>query len=126
MIGATKLGELILTEQGEVKPPIIENAFCHEDLAVKVVTLTPFSKGFYIGSDKGDMAMWVRYEENNSSSGKQGAYDFIRRWTPPATKKQQVIGMKTNTNGDQIAVALSNNNIGIVQYKSIGLNEDMT
>jgi len=44
-----------------------------------VNTIRSFSKGFYISSDNGYMALWVRSEENNSTSGKQ-AFDFIRKW----------------------------------------------
>ena len=45
--------------------------------------MTPFSKGFFVSSDWGHMAMWVRYEENNQSTGKDGhwnLYEFIRSW----------------------------------------------
>jgi hypothetical protein len=44
-----------------------------------VMAVSRFSKGFLVSSNKGDMAMWVRSEENNSTSGKQ-PYDFIRKW----------------------------------------------
>jgi|TARA_B110000285_G_C15128801_1_gene622067 hypothetical protein len=46
---------------------------------MNVSLIRPYSKGFFIASDNGFMALWVRHEENNSPSGKQ-AYDFIRKW----------------------------------------------
>ena len=61
-----------------------ESAFMVED-STHVISVSKFKKGFLISSNKGDMAMWVRSEENTSTSGKQ-LYDFIRKWTPPITK----------------------------------------
>lgn len=45
-------------EDGKVGPPLV------------VSVIKEFSKGFYISSDNGYMALWVRSEENNSTSGK--------------------------------------------------------
>ena len=85
-----------------------------------------FSKGFYIASDNGYMALWVRSEENNSTSGKQ-AFDFIRRWQPSATKSLRILSLDVSApSEDYLCVSLENNNIGIVQTKSIGLNEDLS
>lgn len=50
-----------------------------------MIAVSKFSKGFLVASNKGDMAMWVRSEENNSTSGKEH-YDFIRKLTPAITK----------------------------------------
>ncbi len=61
-----------------------ESAFLAED-STHVIAVSRFSKGFIVASNKGDMAMWVRSEENNSTSGKQ-LYDFIRKWQPAITK----------------------------------------
>ena len=69
------------------------------------------------------MAMWVRSEDNNSTSGKQ-PYDFIRKWSPICTKNQQVLGSSVNSNEENMVVSLENNNIGIINVKSVGLNED--
>lgn len=38
-----------------------------------------YSKGFFIASDNGYMALWVRTEENDATTEKQ-AFDFIRKW----------------------------------------------
>jgi WD40 repeat protein len=88
-----------------------------------VTALCKFSKGFIICSNKGDMAMWVRSEDNNSTSGKQ-PYDFIRRWSPQCTKNLQISGTSVSVNEENVVVSLVNNNIGIVNLKSVGLNED--
>jgi hypothetical protein len=69
------------------------------------------------------MAMWVRSEENNSTSGKQ-LYDFIRKWTPPITKGHCILGSTVSTDNEKLAVALQNNNIAVVELRSVGLNED--
>ena len=88
-----------------------------------MTALSKFSKGFIISSNKGDMAMWVRSEDNNSTSGKQ-PYDFIRRWSPQCTKNLYIFGSSVSANEENVVVSLTNNNIGIVNLKSVGLNED--
>ena len=85
LIGCSIEGEMFYLEDYQLKKEI-ENAFNSDDNISYVVCIKPFSKGFFIGSNEGDMAMWVRSEENNSTSGKS-PYDFIRRWQPPATKR---------------------------------------
>ncbi len=74
-------------------------------------------------SNKGDMAMWVRYEENNSTSGKQ-AYDFIRKWTPQITKDHMILGATVSASEEKLVVCLSNNNIALIDLKTVGLNEN--
>ena len=120
LIVCTKSSSILLFEQFELKQEI-ELAFQQDD--VYVTSATKFSKGFLISSNKGDMAMWVRSEDNNSTSGKQ-AYDFIRKWAPLCTKNLQISGSSVSTNEENMVVSLCNNNIGIVNLKSIGLNED--
>ena len=61
-----------------------DSAFQAED-STHVIAVSKFAKGFLVSSNKGDMAMWVRSEENNATSGKQ-LYDFIRKWSPAITK----------------------------------------
>jgi hypothetical protein len=86
-----------------------------------------YSKGFFIASDNGIMALWVRSEENNQSANKENQlYDYIRRWSPVVTKGIKVISMDVNTSEEYIIVALQNNNIALVNIKSIGLNDSMT
>lgn len=86
-----------------------------------------YSKGFFIGSDDGVMALWVRSEENNQSSNKENqAYDFIRRWAPVVTKGTKIICMDINTSEDYVAAACQNNNVALVNIKSIGLNDNTT
>jgi hypothetical protein len=46
---------------------------------MNVSLIKPYSKGFFVASDSGYMALWVRSEENNATSGKT-AYDGIRKW----------------------------------------------
>jgi hypothetical protein len=85
----TAEGEIFIVENFEIKQ-YIENAFTsnstggaavaeEEDEIVNITAIKEFSKGFFVASDNGYMAMWVRSDENNSTSGKQ-AYDFIRKW----------------------------------------------
>lgn len=71
------------------------------------------------------MAMWVRSEENNSTSGKQ-AYDFLRRWQPTATKGIKILALTVSAGEEYLACALANNNIGLVHIKTLGLNEDIS
>ena len=56
-----------------------ENAFQSEENQSHVVSIKTFSKGFFVGSNEGEMAMWIRQEENQNTSGKY-AYDFKARW----------------------------------------------
>ena len=71
------------------------------------------------------MAMWVRSDENNSTSGKQ-PYDFIRKWQPASTKGIKILGLSVSPGEEYLAVQCNNNNIGLVQIKTIGLNDDIT
>jgi hypothetical protein len=73
----SQTGEMTLYDSFEIKREI-DSAFQSEDSSY-VVSVCKFSKGFFVGSNKGDMAMYVRSEENNSTSGKE-LYDFIRKW----------------------------------------------
>ena len=68
--------------------------------------------------------MWVRSDENNSTSGKQ-AFDFIRKWCPASTKGIKILGMSVSPGEDFLAVSLANNNIGLLHIKTLGLNEDI-
>ncbi len=84
MAATTADGEIFIVENCEMKQ-YIENAFNlptneEEGEAQPIITcIKEFTKGFFVASDTGLMAMWVRSDENNSTSGKQ-AYDFIRKW----------------------------------------------
>jgi len=82
-MATTSEGELfILESNGDVKQ-YIENAFNttadDDNEVVNITAAKEFTKGFFVASDSGYLAVWIRSEENNSTSGKQ-AYDFIRRW----------------------------------------------
>ncbi len=70
------------------------------------------------------MALWVRSEENNSTSGKS-AFDFIRKWQPSACQNLKILSLDVSPNEDYLSISLANNNIGIIEAKSIGLNEDL-
>jgi cilia- and flagella-associated protein 57 len=71
------------------------------------------------------MAVWVRSEENNATSGKQ-PYDFIRKWSPPSTKGVKILGMSVSPGEEFLAISCNNNNIGLVHIKTLGLNEDIS
>ncbi len=63
MAATTQEGEVVILEDYEEKQ-IIDNGFMTEDVH-KITCIKEFSKGFFLGSEKGHMAMWVRSEENN-------------------------------------------------------------
>jgi hypothetical protein len=48
-------------------------------------------------------------------------------WQPAATKNIKILSLdcSSGANEDYLAISLENNNIGIIQIKSIGLNEDL-
>ena len=69
------------------------------------------------------MALWVRAEENNATTGKQ-PYDFIRKWQPMATRNVKILALALSPGEDYMAVACHNNNLGLVNIKSIGLNSE--
>jgi hypothetical protein len=79
-----------------------------------------------LGSDKGHCAMWVRSEENNASSSKDNLlFDFIRCWKLSTTELAPVLSMDVNTQEEYLSLSCKNNNIYLVNIKSIGLNESM-
>ena len=82
IVAGTQSGELLMLENFELKQHI-ESAFNtgglgvgmmgedgQQQAAMNVSLIKPYSKGFFISSDNGYMALWVRHEENNSTSGK--------------------------------------------------------
>ena len=99
-----------------------DNAFGNEDGQNYVVCLKPFSKGFFVGSNEGDMACWVRSEESQRAT-KNKTINFVRKWQPSAAKRNQILAMAISANEETIAVALQNNNIGLIGAKSIGFND---
>jgi len=124
----TSEGEIFIIEGTDIKQ-YIENAFNtltgDEEIDITGITcIREFSKGFFVASDNGHMAMWVRSDENNSTSGKQ-AFDFIRKWCPASTKGIKILGMSVSPGEDFLAVSLANNNIGLLHIKTLGLNEDI-
>jgi hypothetical protein len=91
LAAGTDTGELFILDNYELKQTI-DNAFYtgsygqgplddkgKHTAAFNVSLIKPYSKGFFIASDNGYMALWVRSEVNNSTSGKF-AFDFIRKW----------------------------------------------
>jgi WD40 repeat protein len=83
----------------------------------------PFSKGFFVASEAGTVALWAKAEENNKSSGKE-YYDFIRKWDCKSLEGVKITAMAVNPTEEYLTMACKNNNIGLVHIKSIGLNED--
>ena len=69
IVGCTAEGELYFFENNELKQ-YVDNAFNSEENLMYVSCLRTFNKGFFISSDNGYMALWVRSEENNSTTGK--------------------------------------------------------
>lgn len=57
MAAITTEGEVIILEDYEQKQ-LIDNAFGTEELH-NISCMKEFSKGFFLASDKGHMAMWV-------------------------------------------------------------------
>ena len=124
MAATTVEGEIVILENFEEKQ-LIDNAFGTQELQT-ITTVAPFSKGFFVASDKGHIAMWVRAEENNQSTGKDGQYyDFIRSWRVSLLELPHVIHMDLNHSEEYLAVACRNNNSYIVHVKTVGLNESM-
>lgn len=128
MAATTSEGEIIILEDYEQRQ-VIDNAFGTSEI-YNVSCIREFSKGFICASDRGHMAMWVRAEENNSSQSKDTArFDFIRDWQffkHESIEPSPIISLDISPNGEeQITAACKNNNIYLVNMKSIGLNEQM-
>jgi WD40 repeat protein len=68
--------------------------------------------------------MWVRQEENSNSKGGREPYDFIRRFDPDPIKGLKITALSISPSEDSLAVATRNNNITLINVKSIGLNEE--
>ena len=58
---------------------MMENAFQSEDNNSHVVAIQKMSKGFFVASDRGEVALWVRSEENNNTTGRN-PYDWVKTW----------------------------------------------
>jgi hypothetical protein len=66
--------------------------------------------------------MWINSDVNNATTGKY-LYDHIRSWQPAACRFE-ILGLTIDPKQEHLAVCMANNNIGIVDIKSIGLNEE--
>jgi hypothetical protein len=117
LIVGTESGEIFFVDNFELKQPI-ENAFNtggfkqgpigedgKQQPPLSVSLIKAFSKGFYISSNNGWMALWVRSEENNSTSGKQ-AFDFIRKWQPKGTKDLDILSLDVSPNEEYLSISL--------------------
>jgi len=69
MAATTADGQVVIVEDGSPKQTI-DNAFGTEEV-YNISSIKEFSKGFFLASDKGHVAMWVRSEENNHSTTKE-------------------------------------------------------
>lgn len=53
-------------------------------MGLGVTCISPFSKGFIVGSDNGNMAIWVRVDDAadkaNDGLGDEGGVSFLKRW----------------------------------------------
>lgn len=91
-----------------------ENAFKVEETGETHVTaIAPWSKGFFICASNGEMALWVRGEENTSTPGKF-LYDFIRKWQPAATRGRRILACTVGNAEEILGIAMDNNNIGFL------------
>ena len=119
---------MIVLENYEQKQ-LIENAFNSDDL-YNITCVRAYSKGFFVASENGTMALWVRSDENNAATSGAGKdsqlYDFIRKWQPPATKGTRIISMCISPTEEYVAAACKNNDVALVHVKSVGLNEDQS
>lgn len=122
MAATTADGQVVIVEDGTAKQTI-DNAFGTEEV-YNISSIKEFSKGFFLASDKGHVAMWVWSEENNHSTTKENQiFDFIWSWQLSKIELAPVISMDINISEEYIASACRNNNIYITHIKSIGLNE---
>jgi len=124
MAATTADGEVVILEDYKVKQ-VIDNAFGSEEL-FNITAIKEFSKGFFLGSDKGHIAMWVRSEENNQSTNKENQiFDFIRAWKITSLELAPIICLDVNSTEEYIVAGCKNNNIYINFIKTVGLNEAM-
>jgi len=88
-----------------------------------ITCITPYGKGFFVGSEEGLMSLWVRSEENNKTTGKD-PYDFIRKWMAAEKMRAKIVSMAVSFTEDMLAVGFATNEIGVCDISSIGLNQD--
>lgn len=104
MAATTLDGEVVILEDYDQKQ-VIDNAFGTEDLH-NITCIKEFSKGFFLASDKGHMAMWVRCEENNQSTNKENQlFDFIRCWRVSKFELAPIISMDINLSEEFLATS---------------------
>ena len=81
-----------------------------------MASIAAFSKGFIVGSDNGNMAIWVRVDESdkgNDSLGDEGGVSFLKRWH--TERKSGIMAMDITLTEDLIAVAFQNNDIATIE-----------
>lgn len=124
LAGCTSEGEIIILEDMQQKQ-FIENAFMGEEIQ-SISCIQAYSKGFFIASEEGTMALWVKREENTQTTSKEDqVYDFIRKWSPIVIKGTKITAMDVNPSEEIVAASCLNKNIALVNIKSIGLNENI-
>lgn len=124
LVACSKEGEMYILDRAEERIIQSEDSAFKQDDQTHVTSIARYSKGFLLCSNTGEMALWVRSDENNSTSGKNH-YDFIRKWQPASTKSRHILGCSVGNGEEYLAICMDNNNIGLLNIKSIGLNEDL-
>lgn len=73
----------------------MDNAFGTDEI-MAVTCIKKYSKGFFVASERGYLALWVRQEENNNSKGGRDPYEFIRRFEPDAIKGLKILSVSVS------------------------------
>lgn len=99
---ANDKGEIFIIQDADVRQ-YINSAF--NDLGLGVSVIAPFSKGFIVGSDNGNMAIWVKLDETDKVDGlsDEGGVSFLKRWH--TERKSGIMAMDITQTEDMIAVS---------------------
>jgi len=106
----------------------ITNCFSLSDNDPKcgVTAITPFSKGFLLGSDNGTLSVWVKSEEVENEMGQKSYYDFLRTRRPPGdkkgdaeAKKEGIVSIDISPGEDMIAICFKNNDLATLSMSSL-------
>ena len=80
--------------------------------------MRPYSRGFFLGSDDGNMALWMRSDESAGPGHKQ-VYEFVRKWMPGRKRNCRINGLAVAPSEETLAVAFNDNDLGLASMASI-------
>jgi len=113
IVAVTDIAEVFLAKSNQIIQ-YIEFALGKEAQnhlgAAGITCVVGFSKGFVLGSDEGYIAVWEMNDTNDMEDSEEEFYYLRRFWH--CGRNSSIVSLEISTNEENLAVALSNNDIG--------------